>query len=406
MKTNKFITKILLLFLILEVLTGVVIYNLDISDYGRALIVGAPMIILSFVLIISSMILIKPILPVFNVAEELSYFEDDEVTNDQVKDFPPMLKKIVKKYPYLASIIDNEIQKRSTEFYERQTAMAKEEIEQLTNTFNEVHEKLDNYTKELEEEVEKRTKTIHEQQMMITMTSKLAALGEMAGGIAHEINNPLAIISGNCNYLRRTIEANKFDPKVIAKRLSDVELTTKRISKIVRGLKTISRDATKEEFTSVKIKDLFDEVIGLCAEKLKHSEVKLLVDLDDPVFDQYIECRQVQISQTLLNLIGNAFDAIEHLDEKWINIECRNIGSKIEFRIIDSGHGIPMDIQEKIFQPFFTTKEVGKGTGLGLSISNSIIINHEGEFYVDNDYPSTCFVIVLPSVHRYLKAHA
>lgn len=396
----------MLLFLIIEILTGVVIYNLGISDYGRALIVSAPMLVLSSVLILTTMILIKPFMPVLNVAEELSHFDVEERNNDMGRELPPMLKKIVKKYPYLATIIDNEIEKRSIEFSERQTALAKEEIENLTNTFNEVHEKLDNYTKELEEEVEKRTKAIRDQQMMITMTSKLAALGEMAGGIAHEINNPLAIISGNCNYLRRTIESNQFDPKVVAKRLNDVELTTKRISKIVRGLKTISRDATKEEYTSVKIKDLFEEVIDLCAEKMKHSQVKLIINWDDPVFEQYIECRQVQISQTLLNLIGNAFDAIEDLDEKWIHIECQNMGTKMEFRIIDSGNGIPMNIQEKIFQPFFTTKEVGKRTGLGLSISNSIIMNHEGEFYIDNAYPSTCFVIVLPIVHRYLKVHA
>lgn len=396
LKKNKFILKFLLLFVVIEILTGFVIYISEISEINRLYAIAVPMIILSSVFIILSGILLKPFLRVVNFAEELSELEDKAKDNDQTTILPSALRKMVEKYPYLAEIIDDEIQKRSIEINERQTVLAKEEIEKLTITFNEVHEKLDNYAKELEEEVEKRTKTINEQQMTIAMNSKLAALGEMAGGIAHEINNPLAIISGNCNFLRRTIETNRFDPKVIIKRLSDVEKTIKRISKIVHGLKTLSRDATNEDFTSIKIRDLFEEVIGLCAERLKNNGVNLITNLNNQVYDQVIECRQIQISQALINLMGNAFDAIKNLDEKWIRVECRKLESKIEFRIIDSGHGIPQDIQEKIFQPFFTTKEVGKGTGLGLSISNSIIINHEGEFFIDNEYQNTCFVIVLP----------
>lgn len=393
---NKFTTKILLTLVMIEILIGLSIYCSQFFEVNRMLTITFP-IILSSALIAIGALFLKPFLAVVHVADEISRLKKTSET-------PNALDKLIDQFPYLAKIINNEVQKKSLEFSKRQTALANEEIIKLTNTFNEVHEKLDNYARELEEEVEKRTKTIHEQQMMITMTSKLAALGEMAGGIAHEINNPLAIIAGNCNYLIRTIEAQKIDPEVIAKRLGHVEQTARRISKIVHGLKTISRDATKEEFTSVRIGDLFDEVISLCFEKLKHSSVKLIIDLDDPIYDQLIECRHIQISQTLINLIGNAFDAVENLDEKWIRIECRNVGSNIEFRFIDSGHGIAEKIQEKIFQPFFTTKEVGKGTGLGLSISNSIILNHDGEFFIDNDYPNTCFVVKLPLIQKYLKA--
>ncbi len=393
---NKFTTKILLTLVMIEILIGLSIYCSQFFEVNRMLTITFP-IILSSALIAIGALFLKPFLAVVHVADEISRLKKTSET-------PNALDKLIDQFPYLAKIINNEVQKKSLEFSKRQTALANEEIIKLTNTFNEVHEKLDNYARELEEEVEKRTKTIHEQQMMITMTSKLAALGEMAGGIAHEINNPLAIIAGNCNYLIRTIEAQKIDPEVIAKRLGHVEQTARRISKIVHGLKTISRDATKEEFTSVRIGDLFDEVISLCFEKLKHSSVKLIIDLDDPIYDQLIECRHIQISQTLINLIGNAFDAVENLEERWIRIECRNVGSNIEFRFIDSGHGIAEKIQEKIFQPFFTTKEVGKGTGLGLSISNSIILNHEGEFFIDNDYPNTCFVVKLPLIQKYLKA--
>ena len=109
-----------------------------------------------------------------------------------------------------------------------------------------------------------------------------------------------------------------------------------------------------------------------------------------------IFCRHVQISQVFLNLFSNSYDAVEHLSERWIQIDCAKNENFLILRIIDSGSGIPNEIQEKIFQPFYTTKEIGRGTGLGLSISNTIINNHKGKFTIDNNFPNTCFIVSLP----------
>ena len=246
-----------------------------------------------------------------------------------------------------------------------------------------------------EEIVEERTKTIQEQQLQLIQSAKMSSLGEMAGGIAHEINNPLAIIMSANNLLKKIYQQPERDPALIEKCTQNIEKTVNRITKIVQGLRIVTRDGTREDFASVKIKDVMEDVLSLCVEKFKNDGVKLSVDLDDPVFETNVDCKRVQISQVFINLLGNAFDAIEKLDERWVKIECTKNDEFIEFRITDSGKGIPQDIRESIFKPFFTTKEIGKGTGIGLSLSTTIINDHSGTFSIDEKSPNTCFVITL-----------
>jgi C4-dicarboxylate-specific signal transduction histidine kinase len=104
----------------------------------------------------------------------------------------------------------------------------------------------------------------------------------------------------------------------------------------------------------------------------------------------------VQISQVLLNLISNACDAIAERDEKWIRIGAERKNGLVSIYVMDSGTGIPETVREKMFQPFFTTKEIGKGTGLGLSISTGILDAHNGSLSIDSTKPNTCFVVQLP----------
>jgi C4-dicarboxylate-specific signal transduction histidine kinase len=109
-----------------------------------------------------------------------------------------------------------------------------------------------------------------------------------------------------------------------------------------------------------------------------------------------------EISQMLVNFILNACDAVQDLPERWITIDAQERSGLVEFLITDSGPGIPEDIAEKMFQPFYTTKPVGRGTGLGLSIARSIIDNHQGMVTLDRHCAHTRFVIALPRHHRAL----
>lgn len=116
--------------------------------------------------------------------------------------------------------------------------------------------------------------------------------------------------------------------------------------------------------------------------------------------DFFFNGRQAQIEQVLLNLLNNSFDAIQSTPDRWIHITARLENHRVLILVTDSGTGIPNDVQQKMLQPFFTTKEVGKGTGLGLSISKGIIEDHQGQLYYDPKNKNTCFVIDLPEIKK------
>ena len=233
------------------------------------------------------------------------------------------------------------------------------------------------------------------QRAQLATASKLSALGEMAGGIAHEINNPLAIIHGLSYQLRKRLKKNNLDETHEAFQLiGEIEMTTKRISKIIKGLKAIARTGDKDDFYPASLKTIVDDTLSLCMERFKTLGIKLSISNIHP--ELMIECRQIQISQVLLNLLNNAKDAITEQPERWIKIDVRQNEEKLWVSVSDSGPGIPKDILDNIFLPFFTTKPVGKGTGLGLSISKGIIDDHGGHFFYDERAEHSTFVIILP----------
>lgn len=224
--------------------------------------------------------------------------------------------------------------------------------------------------------------------------SKMAALGEMAGGIAHEINTPLTTIQLLASQIANQVSRPEINRELVTGFADKIQATVDRIAKIVVGLRTFSRDGTHDPFVPVRVGALVEETLSFCRERLKDHGVEVHVYHEQP--DATLECRQVQISQVLLNLINNAFEATRNDPEKWIRIETRPSGDQIELRVTDSGKGIPSEIADRMFAPFFTTKELGQGTGLGLSISSGIVEAHHGQLTLDRDAPNTRFIITLP----------
>lgn len=263
--------------------------------------------------------------------------------------------------------------------------------QELANTYSE----LSYLNDQLEKKVQENTEEIILQRQQLEFSSKMSALGEMAGGIAHEINTPLAAIGGSVQILLRQFETGQ-DPEkeFLLKNLKRTQATVQKIALIVQGLRTFSRDGSGDPFDQVSVKALVDDTISLCREKIINSNIQL----DISIQPEYLiaHCRFVQISQVLLNLLTNSFDAIVKLPDRWIRIEAFEDQSNTYFSVIDSGKGVADHLKAKIFQPFFSTKELGKGTGLGLSISQSIMRQHGGRIEISERSGNTCFTMVIP----------
>lgn len=245
---------------------------------------------------------------------------------------------------------------------------------------------------DLTDDTEKQN-MINEIHAKAVQTSKLAVLGEMAAGIAHEINNPLMILTSVTFVIQRLIEQSKFE--LVPERLAKIQSTINRISRIVNGLRMFARDGTNDPMIPVEVAQIINESLELCIENIRYKSIDVdFINLTNiPIF---VDCRATQISQVLLNLMSNATDAVTHLNEKWIKITLEKINTKAVIKVIDSGNGISKEASDRIFQPFYTTKEVGSGTGLGLSISRGIIQDHNGKIYIDHSHVNTCLVIELP----------
>jgi C4-dicarboxylate-specific signal transduction histidine kinase len=227
-------------------------------------------------------------------------------------------------------------------------------------------------------------------------SSKLSALGEMAGGVAHEINTPLATIrmtAENCEYLLSEGDLKK---EVFSQSLDRIIKTVDRIAKIVLSLKTFSRDGSNDRFELVSCKKILEEVLSFSAERFKSNEVEVRSNFEDVS----VYCQQIQIEQVLLNLLNNSFDAVQNVERKWIEITAKRQGDMLRIEVKDSGERIPEDVEKKLMSPFFTTKEIGKGTGLGLSVSLGIAKRHGGNLYYDSECDHTCFVLLLPLTHK------
>jgi signal transduction histidine kinase len=239
---------------------------------------------------------------------------------------------------------------------------------------------------------------VTDQQIALIASAKLSSLGEMAGGIAHEINTPLAIILLRVEQLEDGIIAGEFNELETMETLEIIKKTTQRIGRIVQGLKALSRDgkAANPEVTSIAT--MIEDTLALCHERFRNHGVKLEVLKNESYLKSEVECRSVEISQVLLNLLNNAYDAIETVEDGWVRIEVKESGETIDISVTDSGPGIPSAVKDKLMQPFFTTKMVGKGTGLGLSISKGIAESHHGNLFIDDQCANTKFVLRLPKL--------
>ncbi|WMT19985.1 sensor histidine kinase [Parageobacillus toebii] len=229
----------------------------------------------------------------------------------------------------------------------------------------------------------------------LVQSGKLAAIGEMAAGIAHELNNPLTAILGNAQLLLRTADDRSH------KLLSDIYSCGKRCKTIIQNLLTFSRQ-DEYMFEDCSVNEAVEQVLGLIGDQIKKQNITIQKKLDHSL--ELIEGNIQQIGQIVLNLLINAKDALEEMDipKKVISIETKSVtedGKKwILLSVQDNGKGIEEQYLQEIFNPFFTTKRPGKGTGLGLSVSLGIAQAHGGTIEViSHPGKGSTFMLKLPA---------
>jgi PAS domain S-box-containing protein len=224
-------------------------------------------------------------------------------------------------------------------------------------------------------------------------SSKMVALGEMAGGIAHEINNPLTIIKGYADLISLQMAKGSITSEEAIRMAKQISETSSRIARIIQGLKNLSRESQESEIRVHEIGEILDDALSICLERFKSSGVHVGIDVDRSV---RIRCNSIAISQVFLNLLNNAYQAIANQEVKWIRLTSRIEADQLILSLADSGPGVPKELRSRIMDPFFTTKAPGEGTGLGLSISKSILLSHGGGLHLDEAALNTTFVFRLP----------
>ncbi len=244
------------------------------------------------------------------------------------------------------------------------------------------------------EELQRSTRQICDQQAMLVHSSKMAALGELSSGIAHEINNPLMIISGRLWKIQQKIESQSLNPQEALADIEAGEKALRRAESIIKGLSTFARDCKNDPAEMVSLQDILNDFASITAESLSNLKISFKISGASQFF---VKCRPGEIIQVLLNLLNNSVYALKDLPEKWIEIQVTSVNGQARVLFIDSGKGISKETQLKIMDPFFSTKPTGQGTGLGLSISKGIIESNGGELSYVQDHSNTAFAISIPT---------
>ncbi len=293
------------------------------------------------------------------------------------------------------------------------------ELERLALAFNTMCDSLEKTQKELElhnqtleEKVRERTEKLEEVQKQVIQSEKMAAVGQLAAGVAHELNNPLGGILGYAQFALEKMSSGQLQEKdfgAFQRYLSDIELQARRCKMIVKNLLKFSRSSDKMEFDLVDVNSALEETFVFTSHQLGMKDIHLDVSLQPglPRVLGNVNLLQQVFTNILINSMQSMAEGGDLKVTTIFNPPVGEFGGAVEIAFTDSGVGIPEENRNKIFEPFFTTKKVGEGTGLGLSVSYGIIRDHGGDIKLDSVVGTgSTFTVVLPIVRETAKVTA
>ena len=246
------------------------------------------------------------------------------------------------------------------------------------------------------------TKRLEAEQQLI-QTSKMATLGEMATGIAHELNQPLSVIkTASSFFIKKMDKEEPLEDEILNKMIRKIDSNVDRASRIINHMRQFARKS-EMDFEKVQVNEVLEKAFEIFSQQLKLRGIRVVWEIEESL--PKISADPARLEQVFINLLINARDAIEEHRgpqetagaDKKIILKTRREGSVIVCEVCDTGKGVPPALINKIFEPFFTTKEVGKGTGLGLSISYGIVKDCGGTIRVAPHKPGgACFIVTFP----------
>jgi len=234
---------------------------------------------------------------------------------------------------------------------------------------------------------------MEEQRQKLENAVRITTLGLMAGDIAHEVRKPLTVLTLAVDQLKAWCDDKTLVREGLPVLMDRILRNVSLMEGIVRSLTSLLREGAQDPFEAVPVKRILDDAMTLCQHNFQREKIELRLS---EIPDITLECRSCQLSQVLANLLNNARDAVNALDEKWVSVDVYTGNDKVVFAVTDSGTTPEPAIRHKIFQPLFTTKTAGRGIGLGLSISKRLVESHKGRCVLDETHPNTRFLVELP----------
>ena len=332
------------------------------------------------------------------IAEPFAYLNKlglitlDEETNKPIPS-DGVINRYLQEIKNTGVYIENKIFERTMKINDE-----KEKISYLFDELKTNHEDISQLNEKLSNEIAEKDSYYR----MLMRKSQTEALGEVAGNIAHEVNNPLLIIRSASQLLEKMIENDSVTPEKMQEKIKTIIDTTDRVSDVVKSVKVLSRDTEPEHRTEETVEGILKYVTSVIDNNVSRLNIDFEsnIETDD---DLILICKPIQISQVLVNLLSNAIDAVKNIENPKIKVLISESSQGVLFKVTNNGPQIPKSIRDKILNPFFTTKEQEGGTGLGLSISSRILLDHHSTLDFTSDADGTSFFFYLNDKKEYKK---